>query len=254
MTNWYYAMGDEREGPVEAAEIERMIGTGQISRDTLVWREGLNGWEPAMQHFSFAVASPPPLNKAASAPDPVAPTYINETSSFSNTSSSSSASVDIGADGLYVGAPGRSFGEAISTCFSKYVTFSGRASRSEYWFFVLFLVLAGIGASILDAILFPGSLETGGPINGILSLATLLPSLAVGWRRLHDTDRSGWWIGGFYLAIILVAVIAVALLSGGTEEAGAALFGLMAIGGLIYAIVLLVFFCQKGTMGPNRYG
>lgn len=85
---------------------------------------------------------------------------------------------------------------AIKTCFSKYATFKGRASRSEYWFFVLFCFLL----SILERVLgFPPALQ------GLISLAIMLPSLAVACRRLHDFDRSGWnqlWsltiIGAFF--------------------------------------------------------
>ncbi|MEJ6390500.1 DUF805 domain-containing protein [Gymnodinialimonas ulvae] len=249
MTNWYYAEDDERRGPVEEVEIQRLIATGQIADDTLVWRDGLEGWENAAQHFAFgSSAVPPPA--ASGPPPPPAPPRVG-------TAQADRAPTDqIGPDGLYIGAPSRSFGEAIRVCFSKYVTFSGRASRSEYWFFVLFLVLAGIGATIIDAILFPGSLtsETGGPFNAVLSLATLLPSLAVSWRRLHDTDRSGWWIGGYLIATLVVALFLGATLAGGVVETTFVFFGLMGIVAIGYIILLLVYFCQRGTPGPNRFG
>ena len=74
------------------------------------------------------------------------------------------------------------FGESIKTCFSKYADFTGRASRSEYWWWFLFLVLGNIAASLIS--------ET---VNGLFSLATILPTVAVGCRRLHDIDKSGWW-------------------------------------------------------------
>ena len=74
------------------------------------------------------------------------------------------------------------FGESIKTCFSKYADFNGRAPRSEYWWWFLFLVLGNIAASLIS--------ET---VNGLFSLATILPTVAVGCRRLHDIDRSGWW-------------------------------------------------------------
>jgi uncharacterized membrane protein YhaH (DUF805 family) len=73
------------------------------------------------------------------------------------------------------------FGESINTCFSKYADFNGRASRSEYWWWVLFTFLASIAINMVSH-----------HVSGFFSLATLLPSLAVGARRLHDTDRSGW--------------------------------------------------------------
>lgn len=86
------------------------------------------------------------------------------------------------------------FTEAIQTCLQKYVDFSGRARRSEYWYFWLFTFLVAIAASILDAILGTGYGNGSGVIGTLTSLALLLPSLAVAVRRLHDTSRSGWWI------------------------------------------------------------
>lgn len=94
------------------------------------------------------------------------------------------------------------FGDAVRSCFDKFLTFSGRARRSEYWWFVLFTIVGGIIASLIDHALF-GSvvLETADSIEiiqnsvvgGIFSLITLFPSLSVMVRRLHDTGRSGWW-------------------------------------------------------------
>ncbi len=74
------------------------------------------------------------------------------------------------------------FQESIKTCFNKYADFNGRATRSEFWWFVLFLVLVSLGLSIISAIL-----------SALFSLAILLPSITVSTRRLHDTGRSGWW-------------------------------------------------------------
>lgn len=117
-----------------------------------------------------------------------------------------------------------SFTAAVRSVLSKYVDFSGRARRSEYWWFALFSVLVGIVTFALDAALgtdFEGS--SSGLITVIANLALFLPSLAVAVRRLHDTDRSGWWL--------LIALIPI-----------------------IGAIVLLVFFVQDGTAGQNRFG
>lgn len=93
------------------------------------------------------------------------------------------------------------FGDSIKTCFTKYADFTGRASRSEYWWFVLFIVLASIVLSMVTPLL-----------SGLFSLATLLPSIAAAARRLHDTDKSGWWqlIGlipllGWIVIIVLLA-------------------------------------------------
>ena len=83
----------------------------------------------------------------------------------------------------------------------KYADFSGRARRTEYWMFVLFSIIVGVVLSIVDAMI------TGGLLGMIYALAILIPSLAVGARRLHDTNRSGWW-----LLIALVPFVGVLIL------------------------------------------
>lgn len=112
------------------------------------------------------------------------------------------------------------FGEAIANGFRNYVTFSGRAARSEFWYWTLFNVLLGIGAGILDGALLSDNDYS--PISSLVSLALFLPSLAVAFRRLHDIDRTAWWL----------------------------LLGFTGIG----IIVLIYWDCQKGTDGPNRFG
>jgi len=89
------------------------------------------------------------------------------------------------------------FGESIKTCFSGYVNFNGRASRSEFWWWVLFIFVANLVTGIISPML-----------SGLFALATLLPSLAVTARRLHDINRSGWWqlIGLIPLIGLLVMI------------------------------------------------
>ena len=89
-----------------------------------------------------------------------------------------------------------SFTTAIATCFSKYATFSGRASRSEFWWFVLFMSLVFLLATVVGESLVQsdgGSEQTPKILKSVAYLALWLPSLAVGCRRLHDIGRSGWW-------------------------------------------------------------
>jgi len=74
------------------------------------------------------------------------------------------------------------FADSIRTCLSKYADFNGTASRSEFWWFMLFIVLVGAALSLLSTTL-----------ASLFYLAVLLPDLAVGARRLHDTGKSGWW-------------------------------------------------------------
>ena len=143
------------------------------------------------------------------------------------------------------------FGEAVRACLQKYVDFSGRARRSEYWWFVLFAILLGIVTAILDRIVAPGMAAKGtGPVSMLGSLALLLPSLGVSVRRLHDIDRTGWWILGFYAAVILLVFVALGAMF--TGHPAASLLVLLAMLGL--CIWLIVWFATKGTAGPNRFG
>jgi len=100
------------------------------------------------------------------------------------------------------------FQTSIKTCFNKYAVFSGRASRSEFWFFVLFGFLGGIITAIIDVMILGFPAEESGPINLIFSIALIIPSISVTARRLHDINKSGWWqllwltiIGGILLII-----------------------------------------------------
>lgn len=83
------------------------------------------------------------------------------------------------------------FQESIKTCFSKYANFSGRADRTEYWWFELFLLLLMVGAGMVN-----------GTLSNLISLGVLLPSFAVGARRLHDVNKSGWWQLLYFVPII----------------------------------------------------
>jgi uncharacterized membrane protein YhaH (DUF805 family) len=158
----------------------------------------------------------------------------------------------------------------------NYANFSGRASRAEFWWFFLFMilffsafwmalfaVLGATGASVNSGQHFGmiGALGTVGILLGVCYLALLIPAIAVQTRRLHDTNRSGWWLGAFY--ILYVVHIAVAFgsglasaSSGGSppDMSGLVAIGVIAFVVMIYGIVLLVFYCLPGTQGPNRFG
>ena len=112
-----------------------------------------------------------------------------------------------------------SFGQSISTCFSKSATFTGRASRSEFWWFYLLYVIVASAANFTDMYI----LNSNYILTAIVVLAFILPVLAASARRLHDTSKSGWML----------------------------LLGLIpCVGG----IVLLVFFVQAPTPADNQYG
>ena len=106
----------------------------------------------------------------------------------------------------------------------RYAVFAGRAQRAEYWYFALYNFLISLVLGIIDAITGTMSNSSGlGLLSGLYTLAVFIPSLAVLFRRLHDTDHSAWWI-----FIALIPVIGV--------------------------IVLLVFSVQDSELGENRFG
>jgi uncharacterized membrane protein YhaH (DUF805 family) len=110
------------------------------------------------------------------------------------------------------------FGDAVKLGFANYVNFSDRASRSEYWYWILFVAIGQFVSGVIDSWIVGAFI-----LEGIFFLATILPTLSVGVRRLHDLDRSGWWV-------------------------------LLDLIPLIGWIILLIWFCFKGTDGPNRFG
>ena len=134
------------------------------------------------------------------------------------------------------------FMESVRTCLKEnYCNFEGRAPRSEYWWFELFAALLVIVTLVLDGFLGTYAVTSSGRmigfINSIFLLAILLPSIAVAVRRLHDTDRSGW----FFLLIL-------------TPIVGAFFGDIGLLVSFVGWIVLLVFFVQRGDSGSNRFG
>jgi uncharacterized membrane protein YhaH (DUF805 family) len=150
------------------------------------------------------------------------------------------------------------FPDAIRICFEKYVTFSGRARRAEFWWFVLFVILVRTVAGILDQAVSYGP-RGAGPFSALSALGLLLPWLAVMTRRMHDTDRSGFWVLGFYVAAFIVAggfFAAIFILIAAPQPSGAASLAIYLCGlaWLGVGITWIVMLCLKGTHGSNRYG
>ena len=98
------------------------------------------------------------------------------------------------------------FSESIKTCFSKYADFSGRASRSEYWWWILFVVLVSVATGILSE-----------KLSAVFSLGVLLPGIAVGVRRLHDIDKSGWFLLLNFIPVIGWVIVLYWALQEGRE-------------------------------------
>ena len=112
------------------------------------------------------------------------------------------------------------FSQAVRNGFRKYASATGRASRSEFWYWMIFSTLCGAAGNVIDLAIFRD--VDSGLVAPLISLALLLPDVAVSIRRLHDLDRSGWWL-------------------------------LICLTGIGF-IVLLVWDCMRGTLGPNRFG
>lgn len=118
------------------------------------------------------------------------------------------------------------FGQAIATGFGNYVKFSGRACRSEYWYWTLFMMIVGAVSYYVDVNIFEVDFseeDAVGPMQAVTSLILFLPSLGVAIRRLHDIGRSGWWF-------LIVAVP------------------------LVGVIVLILWACKAGDPDANRFG
>ena len=129
----------------------------------------------------------------------------------------------------------------------RYAEFSGRSRRKEYWMYVLLLIIVGVVLALIESALGLGGMAGGyGPLSAIFALGTFGPSLAVGVRRLHDTNRSGWWM--------LIGVAPYLILVIATVSGSLALVGIMGIVALLGMIALLIFMVLEGTKGPNKYG
>jgi len=109
--------------------------------------------------------------------------------------------------------------QAVRIGLSKFADFSGRSSRPEYWYFMLPIIVLLFVTNLVDSILLDGMPA----LSLIAALATLVPTLSAGARRLHDTNRSGWWL--------LVALIPI-----------------------VGALAVIYLCCQPGTEGPNDFG
>ncbi len=180
--------------------------------------------------------------------------------------------------------------EALKTGIHKYVVFSGRASRQEYWKFILGIFIVSVLIILLHGLAFGPTVQevvrttvaadgptttvrglnskySGGLPGTVFSLFCFVPALAVAARRLHDTNRSGWWLTAPLLATVIGAVVVI-LVEIGPSAALAAFrtngnihvqtgsgIGLVALL-FIFAswITLLVWLCKRSTPGPNRYG
>jgi len=158
----------------------------------------------------------------------------------------------------------------------RYAEFSGRSRRQEFWMFMLLqfliwtvafvvMMVMGVGAMSMAGVNPDGTPRLGGMaglfasmgiflvIFGIIWLALFIPSLAVQIRRLHDSDRSGWWLMIYWGPAILSWIVNFA--GAANQSTGLVMLGgLCSLVALVGSIVLLVFWCLPGTNGANRFG
>lgn len=247
---------DKQEGPFEQEELVGLIKAGRVNGKTPVWRDGMGDWLQLSQTelSSYAAAKVPPPFTGMSTPPPPPTAFANSSSSARdpamvypvnsaiNTCCSNCGQEILARTGFCskcgtpvhasspqtqsakYAAPMNNTGmrnsmsagkspNGIEWCFEalkKYAVFSGRARRMEFWMFYLFYTVIYFLALILDA------MGGCGIFSSLVSFGALLPFIGVGIRRMHDTNRSGWWS--------------------------------------IVPIASLIFAAEKGTTGPNQYG
>lgn len=149
------------------------------------------------------------------------------------------------------------FTQSIATCFKKYATFKGRASRSEFWWFQLFQFLASFAIVIVAVVIYAISQDmllnlALQLVSWLFQLAIFLPEIAVTCRRLHDTERSGWWMilptGTYFIGIIFVG-ISLLLTNDVTFFAVVTLIATLGA-----SICVLIWLIDPSDRGENKYG
>jgi uncharacterized membrane protein YhaH (DUF805 family) len=193
---WHYMDNGVQKGPFSTDQMVALVKAGVVGPPTQVWNPGMPGWAAMSQSPLASTVMIPPAPLSGAIPG------------LANISIPGAGNPD-------------TFGGAIHACLTKYADFSGRARRPEFWWFALFGMLGNFATTIVDAVIF----GAGGfsPLQTLFSLALMVPSLAAGARRLHDTDRTGWW----------------------------QLLWMVPIAGWI---VMIIFLCQRGTPQTNRFG
>ena len=166
--------------------------------------------------------------------------------------------------------PQMRFVEAIKTVLiKKYCCFKGRARRSEYWTWVLAYFLLSFVLSMLNMFIMVSRMEVmdpGDPLSfymspgyillALVGLALFLPNLGVTVRRLHDTNRSGWWAVAPIVLYVPLYIAMLAMIKNGGDNFMSimVIFGLLSLVALAYCIIMLVWLCQDSDPQPNKYG
>ena len=201
----YYLMnnGAQQSGPFE---LNDLLGNG-LTPQSYVWNETMSNWLPAM--------------------------HVPEVAAMLNTQQCPSMPVN---NAKEVG-----FSDALGICFKKYATFTGRARRSEYWWFFLWYCILTLFTC------------------GLAAIVLFIPSISATFRRLHDTGRSGWWWGvsmclGTIYNVIYYIKLYSAISDYGIPPALSVFDIAYYIVSLVYGIVIFVFLVQDSQAGVNKYG
>jgi len=199
MRQWFYVHDGRQQGPIQKTKLVAMFSSGELQSNTLVWTEEFSEWIPAhnIENFVPAAMSPPPI--------PVEHTTQGK-STAENLPSNQSKNEHNSPSG---------FGWYIAVL-KKYAVFSGRAQRKEYWMFVLFNTIIVFVLGFIEGFMGIAPEVDDNIIPTIYQFAVFIPLIAVGVRRMQDTDHNGWW--------------------------------------LFFPIVNIVFACREGTKGDNRFG
>ena len=146
------------------------------------------------------------------------------------------------------------FFDAVKTCFVKYTNFSDRASRSEFWYFVLFTLIIDFILMFLDPMIAGVSFEEYSdpfaPLSRVFFIATFIPQLSVLVRRLHDVNRSPWWM--FPFPVLLLCGFFYHF--GETPDGLHLFFGPLSLLSLPFLVLLIFWCCQRGNEEENNFG
>ncbi len=254
---WHVHIPPDTYGPYSVQQLRDYAQDGRLTGETLVWTEGADAWGRAGDQASlkgiFAAAvvapAPPPPPAPAAAPRQAAPSRAASGQSAIVVGGRTGGAIvsafkdmitprqTANADGgAFASGRAMTFMELVQTCLQlKYAGFEGRARRSEYWWFMLFVtlvmgVIETIAFSVAMVTAYDDSMSIVGIlaviVAGLLMLGLIVPAIAVAVRRLHDLGWSGWW----YLAQLIPIV-----------------------GGLA-ALAIIIGFMMRGNDGPNKYG
>ena len=237
MAQYYIGINNQQLGPFE---VHQLLANG-LTPDTLVWCSGMNGWQVAknVPELSVLFAAQQPQYQQPQYQQPqYGGGYQQPQYGYVNPQQTSDNHL-----AMYGERPQIDFGESIKICFNKFADFTGRARRSEFWWFYLFNTLI---ASVTC---------------GLGSLVTFIPMMAVSVRRLHDTGHSAWW---YFIPLIISLVYFVTCypiliygLARGKEgliTAGFIALGIFCLVMLYYAVMLLIYYCTDSDPDENEYG